>query len=374
MNGPDPRFRLAVYSDAPALGGAEVNLSRVLGALPDSIEVTVVGVDADVVDWLRSHRPRSRGMVLPAITGRDDLRGMWLHRAMFVRLDVDVVQFNLTTASSCQWAILAASTVPGIARVVIENSPMAVWSSTSARLKQLTSRGLAAHVAVGDRTGRLIEESSGLPPASITTIYHGVPDVGHAEVERGTEPTLLTVARHDPVKGVDVLLDAMARVPAPTRLVLIGDGDESERLRRQCHDLGLEDRVEFQPLPWERRAADVMWAYDALVLPSRLEGFPVTIAEAMLAGLPVVATDVGSVREAVLDGETGWVVPPEDPVALAGAIRRIVDDLPGARAMGAEARRIATGRFRIDATIDAYLEMYRRILGAARFSGRDRSA
>lgn len=374
MTPPEPRFRLAVYSDAPALGGAEVNLSRVLAALPESIEVTVVGVDADVVDWLRSHRPRSRGMVLPAITGRDDVRGMWLTRAMFVRLDVDVVQFNLTTASSCQWAILAASSVPGLARVAIENSPMAVWSPTSARLKQLTSPRLAAHVAVGDRTARLIEESSGLRAGSIATIYHGVPDVGHAEVERGPEPTLLTVARHDPVKGIDVLLEAMAMVPAPTRLVLIGDGDESERLHQQCRDLGLEERVEFRPLPWERRASDLMWAYDALVLPSRLEGFPVTIAEAMLAGLPVVATDVGSVREAVIDGGTGWVVPPEDPAALAAAIGRVVEDLPRARRMGAEAREIATERFRIDATVGAYLEMYRRILGDARFTGRDRPA
>jgi glycosyltransferase involved in cell wall biosynthesis len=370
MSSLDPAFRLAVYSDAPALGGAEVNLSRVLGALPDSIEVTVVGVDADVVAWLRSHRPRTRGMVLPAITGRDDVRGMWRHRAMFVRLDVDVVQFNLSTASSCQWAILAASTVPGLARVVIENSPMAVWSSTSACLKRLTSRRLAAHVAVGDRTARLIEESSGLPASSIETIYHGVPDVGRAEVQRSSEPTLLTVARHDPVKGVDVLLDAMALVPAPTRLVLIGDGDETDRLRRQRHDLGLDDRVELQPLPWERRASELMWAYDALVLPSRLEGFPVTIVEAMLAGLPVVATDVGSVREAVTDGRTGWVVPPEDPAALAAAIRRVVDDLPGARKMGAEARRIAIERFHIDATVDAYLQMYRRILGEDRFAGR----
>ncbi len=370
MPPPDPAFRLAVYSDAPTLGGAEVNLSRVLAALPDTIEVTVVGVDAQVVEWLRGHRPHSRGMVLPAITGREDLRGMWRHRAMFVRLDVDVVQFNLSTASSCQWAILAASTVPGIARVVVENSPLAVWSATSGRLKQLTSRRLAAHVAVGDRTARLIEESSGLPSGSIATIYHGVPDVGHAEVARGPEPTLLTVARHDPVKGVDVLLEAMARVPAPTRLVLIGDGDESARLRQQCHELGLDERVEFRPLPWDSRASDVMWAYDALVLPSRLEGFPVTIAEAMLAGIAVVATDVGSVREAVVDGETGWVVPPEDPMALATAIRRVVDDPERTRRMGVAAREIATERFRIDATVDAYLEMYRRILGEDRVAAR----
>ena len=105
-----------------------------------------------------------------------------------------------------------------------------------------------------------------------------------------------------------------------------------------------------------------MWAYDALVLPSRLEGFPVTIAEAMLAGLPVVATDVGSVAEAVVPGETGWIVPPEDPAALAAAIGELVADLPGAAAMGRRARELGEERFRIDATAAAYVEMYRRIL------------
>ena len=359
----DPEaFHLVVYSDAPTLGGAEVNLSRVLAALPRTIRVTVMGVDTEVVEWLRDHRPGTQGLVLPPIVGRDDLTGLWRHRAMFVRLRPDIVQFNLSTASSCQWAILAATTVPRIARVVVENSPMGVWSSTSGRLKQLTSSRLAGHVAVGDRTARLIEESSGLPSGSIGTIYHGVPDVGREPVDRGPEPTVLTVARHDPVKGIDVLLDAFRQVPEPARLVLIGDGPESEALRQQCHRLGLDDRVEFRPLPWEVRASDLMWAYDALVLPSRLEGFPVTIAEAMLAGLPVVATDVGSVAEAVIPGETGWIVAPEDPDALAAAMRELLDDPDRAAAMGARARELGEARFRIDATADAYMDMYRRIL------------
>ncbi len=362
MSGTDPTFHLAVYSDAPTLGGAEVNLSRVLGALPASIRVTVVGVDREVVEWLRAHRPGTRAMVLPAITGKGDVAGMWLHRSMLVRLDAQVVQFNLSTASSCQWAILAASTVPGLARVVVENSPMGVWSTTSGVLKRATSGRLAAHVAVGDRTGRLIEESSGLPSGSIETIYHGVPDVGRAPVERGTDITLLTVARHDPVKGLDVLLDAFAMVPAPTRLVMIGDGPEGDALYAQRHRLGLDERVDIVGLPWDRRAADLMWAYDALVLPSRLEGFPVTIAEAMLAGRAVIATDVGSVAEAVIPGETGWIVPPEDPAALAAAIGELVDDPDRGQRMGRRARELGEQRFRIDATIDAYLDLYRRIL------------
>lgn len=357
------RLHVAVYSDAEALGGAEVNLSRVLGGLPESVDVTIIGVDDTVVDWLLSSRSRSRGLTIPPVRDRRDLRGLWRHHSTFRRLGCDVLQFNLSSASSCQWPMFAASFVRGPLRVAVENSPMGVWSSTSARLKRFTSARLAAHVAVGDRTARLIEKSSGLPAGSIETIYHGVPPLGHLQVERGPEPTLLTVARHDPVKGIDVLLDAFATVPEPTRLVLIGDGSETERLKRQCRDLGLEDRVEFRPMPWEQRAADIMACYDGLVLPSRLEGFPVTIVEAMLAGLPVVATDVGSVREAVVPGRTGWIVEPEDPPALAGAIAEMVGDLDRAADMGREGRLIAEEKFTIEATIDSYMRLYARITG-----------
>ena len=365
--GPDraDRFHLAVYSDAASLGGAEMNLSRVLAALPPTVHVTVVGVDGDVVDWLGGHRPEADRMVLPAVIDRTDVRGLARHRAMFVRLHADVLQFNLSTASSCQWAIAAATTIPGLRRVVVENSPMAVWSSTSGALKRGTSPRLAAHVAVGDRTARMIEESSGLAMGSISTLHHGVPAVGRSPVDRPEEPTLLTVARHDPVKGLDVLLEAMALVAPPTRLVIIGDGPESDRLHAQRAALGLEERVEFRPLSWDVRAADLMWAFDGMVLPSRLEGFPVTIVEAMLAGLPVVATQVGSVDEAVAPGVTGWIVPPEDPAALAAAIGELVGDLPAARAMGERARAVAEERFTIDATVGAYLDLYRAVVPSA---------
>jgi hypothetical protein len=355
----DRPFHLVTYSDAAERGGAEVNLSRVLAALPPEIRVTVVGVDPEVLGWLAGHRPGAGTELLPAVVDRTDVAGLLRHRATFVRLDADVVQFNLSSAASCQWAIAAATTVRGLRRVVVENSPMGTWSRASSALKRWTSARLSAHVAVGERTARLIEESSGLPAGSIATVYHGVPRPGRSEVERGGEPTLLTVARHDPVKGIDVLLRAMTLVPSPTRVVIIGSGPETGRLEGLRDELGLGDRVELRSLPWDVRAADLMWAYDGLVLPSRLEGFPVTIVEAMLAGTPVVATDVGSVREAVRDGDTGWVVAPEDPDALAGAIAELVADLPAARGMAERGRRIATEQFTIEATVESYLDLYR---------------
>jgi glycosyltransferase involved in cell wall biosynthesis len=356
-------FHLAVYSDALELGGAEANLSRVLTGLPESVRVTVIGVEAKVLEWLAGHRPSATTELVAPIRSRQDVTAMVRHRQLFREMSADVIQFNLSAASSCQWAILVATTVRGLRRIAVENSPMGAWSEQSAKLKRLTSRRLHAHVAVGERTARLIEERSGLRPRSVGTLYHGVPTPGRVTVERPDSPTLLTVARHDPVKGIDVLLDAMALVPPPTRLVVIGDGPEGHALHERRSQLGLEDRVEFRSLPWDQRAADVMWNFDGLVLPSRLEGFPVTIAEAMLAGLPVVATDVGSVREAVDAGVTGWVVPPEQPQALAVAIGELVADPERARAMADRGREVAEEHFTADATVKAYEHLYRQVLG-----------
>ena len=356
-------FHLVVYPDAAVRGGAEVNLSRVLSVLPEQIRVTLVGVNAAVLDWLAPHRPNTETVLLSAITDRTDLRGLLKHRSTFRHLRPDVLQFNLSSASSCQWAILAATTIPGLQRIVIENSPMSVWSPSSARLKRMTSKRLSAHIAVGDRTGRMIEGSTGLAPNCIQTIYHGVPTVGRVATDRPEDLTLLTVARHDPVKGLDLLLQALAMVEHRCNLVLIGEGDQTNSLRKLCSELGLNDCVEFRSAPWgEARVAEMMWAFDGLVLPSRLEGFPVTIVEAMLAGFPVIANDVGSVAEAVVPGVTGWIVEPESPSALAAAMTELLNDPAAAARMGQQGQEIADAAFTIEATRNSYVQMYTALL------------
>src|SRR5690606_29748606 len=101
---------------------------------------------------------------------------------------------------------------------------------------------------------------------------------------------------------VDVLLQAMVHVDPGTRLVQIGGGPLLEEHKRLAEELGLGDRVEFRDLRWDERVADLMGGFELFVLSSRTEGLPVTVMEAMLAGLPIVATDVGSIREEVTPG------------------------------------------------------------------------
>ncbi len=338
-------------------------LSHVLRALPPRIHVAVLGTAPEVVTWLAHHRPGADAVTTPPIHGRTDLAAMRNHRRIFATIDPDIIHFNLGTMSAAQWAIAVALTLRGPRCLVVENSPLATWSALSRQLKRRTSRRLAAHVAVGDVTARTVEDEASLPRGHVRTLYHGVPDVDRTPAARDTSEALIgTIARHDPVKGLDVLIDAMPLLP-DVRLVLIGSGPETAALHEQCERLGVADRVEFRDVPWGA-TADHLASFDLFVLPSRNEGFPVTIMEAMLAGIPVIATDVGGVRESVDDSVTGLVVPPEDPAALAAAIQRLIDDPSLRDRMGGEARRRGVRRFTVDATVDSYLDLYREVLAS----------
>ena len=108
--------------------------------------------------------------------------------------------------------------------------------------------------------------------------------------------------------------------------------------------------------------ADILRASDVFVLSSRVEGNPLSVMEAMAAGLPVVSTAVGGVPELVRDGETGLLVPSEDAGALARAVQALMDDPARRRAMGAAARQDAVSRFDIRHTVRGYEQLYEALL------------
>ncbi len=362
MTEPIRPFHLVVYSDAAERGGAEMTLAQLIAGLPSQVKVTVVAIDHDVAGFLAGDRPGTATELLEPIASRGQVDRMWRHRRLFTRLRPDIVQFNLSMVSSCQWAIAVALTIPKVRVVVTENASMGAWSATSNRLKRLTSPRLAAHVAVGEATARIIERDAGLTPGSIGTMHHGVADV-RRDLPKSPD-TILNVARHDPVKGVDVLLKAMVDVAPGTKLVQIGGGELLDDHKAMAVELGLSDRVEFRDLRWDARVADQMAEFALFVLSSRTEGLPVTVMEAMLAGLPIIASDVGSIREEVTPGENGLLVPPDDPAALAAAIDELMADADRRAAMGRRSREIAEECFTLEAMVGRYCDVYRRVLGS----------
>ncbi len=150
------------------------------------------------------------------------------------------------------------------------------------------------------------------------------------------------VGRLVPIKGFDVLvraLPAIARAAPAARLTLVGDGPDRAALVTEARALGVANRLELAGAHTE--VAPFLAAADLLVAPSRNEGQGKSLVEAMALGLPVVAARVGGIPAVVEDGETGRLVPPDDPPALAGAVTQLLADPELRRRMGAAGRRRA---------------------------------
>lgn len=186
-------------------------------------------------------------------------------------------------------------------------------------------------------------------------------------------PVVGTVSSLNPMKGLEYFLDAAAAVAAAqseTRFVVVGDAPEThvvyrEQLRQRAAQLALPN-----PVLWAGERGDVeRWypAFDVHVITSlpRSEGTTTTALEAQSCGVPVVATRVAAVAEAVDDGITGLLVPPERPDAIAEAVKRILGDEPLRTAMGLAGRRAASERFDAERVSDVYVQAYQAALSHA---------
>jgi glycosyltransferase involved in cell wall biosynthesis len=175
------------------------------------------------------------------------------------------------------------------------------------------------------------------------------------------------VGRFAPIKDVPLLIRAFARfrerVPV-ARLVLVGDGATRAAAEELAGQLGLDRRVHF--LGWRDDLVAVYGAMDLFALTSRNEGTPVSLIEAMAAGVPVVATKVGGVRDVVTDGRTGRLVPPGDEDALAAALTAAALGRDESRAMAAVARDEVRRRYRPERLVNDILALYEEALGPAR--------
>ena len=224
-----------------------------------------------------------------------------------------------------------------------------VWNPLSPSVTH-TLRKLARVITPSVHTREQLIARHGVAPARVDVVPHGL-DPEWAAAAMRAEPlarrgnTLLCVARlaqADAYKGVDILLRALpyirSRCPQ-ARCVIAGDGDDRARLEALARELGVAAVVEFRG---ELDSASMLHAYqeaDLFVLPSRGEGFGIVFAEAMWCGLPVVAARAAAAPEVVADGETGVLVPPQSPEALASAVSGLLLLADERERMGQAARR-----------------------------------
>jgi glycosyltransferase involved in cell wall biosynthesis len=216
-------------------------------------------------------------------------------------------------------------------------------------------RGLALGLGAGSRA-RVVHNGVDVPPA--TAVHTEV-----AALRAAGHRILATVTLLRPGKGIETLLDALPSVLAAhpaTRLVVGGTGVDRGVLEARARALDVADAVRF--LGFTVDSATILRGADVFVSPSWAESFPYVILEAMALGIPIVATRVGGVGEAVRDGESGVLVAPRDAAALASAVSSLLSDRDRADAMGARGRSDARARFTRERMLEGIATVYLDVL------------
>lgn len=227
--------------------------------------------------------------------------------------------------------------------------PLQPTNRRTAVLRRRLYRRLDVVVSQTERTQRWMREAIGVRPDRLKVIPNIIrPAAPGAEWQlrpAGSTPTVACVGRFDPQKGFDfaleILADCVAHGCAP-RLLLVGDaeGDSRPRLEAQAASLGVAHLVEFRP---RLDRLEALWpTIDLLLFPSRFEGFPNTLAEAMAHGVPVVSFDCPTgPAELIEDGANGFLVPMGDVAAAGDRVRRLLGDPALAARLGRAARAVS---------------------------------
>lgn len=243
-------------------------------------------------------------------------------------------------------------------------------------LERLLSRGTDRIIAVSSRVrDELLQRYRIGSSASFRVVPLGldleplgpIDDAARAAARRALDiPSgalvVTTVGRLTAIKNHRLFLDAAQRVASAGREVLFliaGDGELRGELERDAAGRGLADRVRF--LGWRRDLSTIYGATDVFVITSANEGTPVALIEAMAAGVAGVSTDVGGVRDVIVDESMGIVVPSEDTAALTAAIAGLLDDPVRRKRIGASARASALARFTVARLTESIAELYREL-------------
>lgn len=356
----------------PYIGGIEVFLAGLAPALAErGHEVCVLTAhgamdlpDSEVIDGVRVERLRySEGLV--ASDPRQILGA--IRRAADVRRDFapDVVNLHFSDATIFFYARSAAAHPAPMAMTfhvspprVLEDKRGAMWESLGG-----AARVTACSQATLDDVLALMPEKR----EAASVLYNGVePPPGQPGPPSFDPPVVATAGRLIREKGFDVLVAAMPalreRVPG-ARLRIAGDGPELDPLRAQVERLGLGDCVELPGWVAPDEIHTLFEGASLVAVPSRWrEPFCIVALQAMLAARAVVASDVGGVPEVVAAGETGELVPMEDPGALAAAIAaRLAEPAETAR-MGERGRERALARFTMERSVNEFERLYEGML------------
>ena len=361
------RPRILILVTLAERGGAQTYLRALVPALVGRYDVTVASygpgplgdamraVGADYVALRHVRRP-----IAPR-----DLLGLWELYRLCRRLRPDIVHANSSKAGVLGRLAAALARVP-VRVFTVHGWAFKAATGMGSRLYLWCDRamcGLTTAIVCVSQT----ERSAGLAARTCTdeqtvVVYNAVDiDAVRVRAHGDRHPVeVVSVGRLAPPKDFVTLVRACSRLePGLARLTIVGDGGDRGAVEEAIAETGLEGVL---MLGERDDVLDHLAVSDVFVLSSLSEGLPMSVLEAMAAGLPLVLTRVGGTPELVDEGENGRLVPAGDPVALAEAIAGLARDVAARRAFGAASRRRVEETFALTRFQEAHVQLYERLL------------
>jgi glycosyltransferase involved in cell wall biosynthesis len=347
-------------------GGAEVIVSRLAGVLDRRRFRSVVCLYRP--GWLQEQCER-QGIETHVLESGSMFDFGWVRKACRLVRREGISLIHAHEFDGITYGSLVAKIV-GVPLVATVHGKHYYWEKKRRRLAYRMVSRVGTMVAVSEDLKRFIAEKVGVAVARIKVIYNGQEPLPAVESAAGRclrdqlgleedESVIGVVGSLYPVKGHEYLLAAVPQVLKThprTKVLIVGRGDLEAPLKESVKKVGLEKKVRF--LGFREDVAALLSLMDVFVLPSLSEGLSIALLEAMAAGKPVIATNVGGNPELVVDGETGYSVPSRDADALAAKLRLLLADKQHCSKLGDNGRKRVKLRFSLQAMAENYQRLY----------------
>lgn len=345
------------------LGGAQVHVLDLLRGLRDEFELVLgIGEEGYCTEEARALGVEYR--LLPGLVQKMDPLADIVALRSTIRairsIRPDLVHCHTSKAGLIGRLAAFLTGVPAIYTAhtwSFAEGTSRAWKLIGLPAETIASRWARYIITVSD-ANRIAAIHKGVAPASkLVTVHNGIADSAlRAKPGIGNVPRIVMVARFVPQKNYSLLIEAVSGLEFPAILTLVGDGPlrpAAEKLASRC-----PAHIQIEFLGERRNIAEILSRANLFVLSTNWEGFPLSILEAMRAGLPIIATDVDGVRESVAEGDNGILVRAKDSQGLKDAIQSLILDPALRHNMGVRSRALYEHRFSLSAMIRKTTSIY----------------
>ena len=360
----------------PAAGGAERNIYELYTRLdPEKFRVTIVSMDCDHTGSEKFAQAINDTIHTFKVKRIYGLSGLFLglkFKKFLKENKVDILQTY--HFGSDIWGAFWGRQA-GVSAIISSRRDMGFWRGKKhIRLYRMVNDWVHKIIVVSNEVKRIVQQEEKVASEKVEVIFNGVnlDNKGTGKVNdalkldldlRDDDIIILHVGNLKPVKGHEYLIKAfaeLAKVEHNVKLLLVGEDELKGAMNALAEDLKVANKIRF--LGKRNDVQDLLPLADVCVMPSLSEGMSNAVLEYMAAGKPVVATAVGGNLDNVVEGETGYLVPPKDVQSLSQALKKVVENQELRRDMGRAARKRIEEVFAVDSMIKKYEDLYERLV------------